>query len=46
MSFDHFLDLFHDDLVEIWTNSTHYITTDFGKFLDIKYDAFIRKGKI
>jgi hypothetical protein len=46
MNFDYFLELFHDELVEIWRNSTHYITTDFDRFLEIKYDAFLRRGKI
>jgi len=46
MSFDEFLILFDTELVEMWRNSTHYITTDYGKFLDIKYDAFIKRGTI
>lgn len=46
MDFDTFLDTFEQDLIEIWTTTTHYITTDFGRFIEIKYDAFIKRGTI
>lgn len=46
MNFDEFLTFFDKELVEMWRNSTHYFTTDYGKFLDIKYDAFIKRGTL
>ena len=46
MNFDEFLELFEEDLIEIWKSTPHYITTDFGRFIEIKYDAFLRKGKL
>lgn len=45
MNFDTFLDLFHEELTHLWTNSIHYFTTDFGRFVEIKYEAFLKKGK-
>jgi hypothetical protein len=44
MDFDTFLNFFAEELLEMWRNSTHYITTDYGRFVEIKYDAFKRKG--
>ena len=46
MDFDLFVDLFILDLTEMWRTSTHYITTDFDRFLEIKYEAYLRKGTI
>lgn len=44
MDFDTFLNMFLDELIEMWKNSIHYITTDFGDFIELKYDAFNRRG--
>jgi hypothetical protein len=44
MDFDTFLNMFLDELIEMWKNSIHYITTDFGVFIELKYDAFNRRG--
>ena len=46
MTFDEFLNNFEAELIELWRTNTHYITTDFGRFIEIKYEAFLRKGKL
>ena len=46
MSFDEFLDMFEKDLIELWKSTTHYITTDFGSFIELKYNAFLRRGTL
>lgn len=46
MSFDDFIDHYHDELVKMWRESIHYVTTDFDRFLEIKYDAYIKRGSI
>jgi hypothetical protein len=46
MSFDQFLTMFEKELIEIWRSTTHYITTDFGDFIEMKYDMFIKRGSL
>lgn len=46
MNFDVFLQMFEQELIEMWRSSTHYITTDFGRFIETKYDAFLKRGTI
>jgi len=46
MSFDQFLTIFEKELIEIWRSTTHYITTDFGDFIEMKYDMFIKRGSL
>lgn len=46
MNFDVFLQMFEQELIEMWRNSTHYITTDFGRFIETKYEAFLKRGTI
>ena len=46
MNFDVFLQMFEQELIEMWKNSPHYITTDFGRFIETKYDAFLKRGTI
>jgi hypothetical protein len=46
MNFDQFLEFFLVELEEMWRTSTHYITTDFGDFLEMKYDLFIKRGSL
>lgn len=46
LSFDEFIDLYKEELKEIWTSSVHYFLTDYGKFLELKYDSYIKRGKL
>ena len=46
MTVDQFLEIFLVELEEMWRNSTHYITTDFGDFLEMKYDIFVKRGSL
>jgi hypothetical protein len=46
MNFDIFLEMFGDELLELWRTSTHYITTDYGKFIEMKYDIFMKRGSL
>ena len=46
MNFDKFLEMFEEELIELWRTTTHYITTDFGDFIEMKYDIFMKRGSL
>ena len=46
MTFDEFLKYFEQDLIDMWRESIHYVTTDFDRFIEIKYDAYLKRGTI
>jgi len=46
MNFETFLSMYEKELIELWRTTTHYITTDFGDFIEMKYDIFIKRGSL